>query len=127
MIIAEFVHRLRGRIEAAKVHEAVAQGTPHQECTGQVVDALGIVRVRGILGADPALDEAVVHGEREAEVGLPCDVNMLWQLCQCAREVGQAFPPDGPGVKSKELLLLQLLGPEAWGHPGGYCRYATSS
>ena len=64
MIIAEFVHRLRSNIEAAEVHEAVSQGTPHQEGAGQVVEALGIVSMIGILGVDPGLDEAVVVSAR---------------------------------------------------------------
>jgi hypothetical protein len=52
---------------------------PHQDCTGQVVEALGVVSVRGILGVGPALDEAVLHGEGEgeAEIRFPCGVNML--------------------------------------------------
>ena len=62
------------------------------------------------MGADPALDEAVVHGERWAEVGLPCGVSMLWQLCQCEREVGQEFPRMDPASSPKIYSFCRSSG-----------------
>ena len=72
--------------------------------------------VIGVLGVDPALDEAVAHGEREAEVGLPLAVHVLGQLCQRDLQVAQELPPDGLGVQAIGIRLLQVFGPEGWSH-----------
>ena len=124
-LVAEFVHRLRRRVEKPEIHEAVSQGTPHQELQRQVVDALGIVGVIGLLGADPALDETVAHGEREAEIGLPFGVHVLWQLRQRDLKVGQELPPDGVGVQAIDVRLLQVLRCEDWSRSGGCSHHAT--
>ena len=124
-LVAELVHRLRRRVEKPEIHEAVSQGTPHQELQRQVVDALGIVGVIGLLGADPALDETVAHGEREAEIGLPFGVHVLWQLRQRDLKVGQELPPDGVGVQAIDVRLLQVLRREDWGRSGGCSHHAT--
>jgi hypothetical protein len=124
-LVAEFVHGLRRGVEQPEIHQAIGQGTSHEEFQRQVVDTLGIVGIIGVLGVHPPLDEAIPHGERQAEVGLPLTVHMLWQLCQGELEVGQELLPDGLGVQAIDILLLQILGLEDRRHASGYSRHAT--
>src|SRR5262245_56009036 len=81
--------------------------------------------VIGLLGADPTLDQAVAHGKREAEVGLPLGVYVLWQFRQRNLKVGQELPPDGVGVQTIDIGLLQILRCEVWGRSGGCSHHAT--
>jgi hypothetical protein len=75
------------------------------------------VGVIGLLSADPALDEAVAHGERQTEIGLPLAVHVLWQFRQRDLKMGQELAPDGGGVQSIGIRLLQSSGGEDWGRP----------
>lgn len=78
------------------------------------------------MGADPALDEAVAHGEREAEIRLPLGIHVLWQFRQRELEMVQELFPDGLGIKSKEVCLPQIFRLQDGGFLGRGLHHNTS-
>ena len=54
-----------------EVQDVVGQGAPDQELHGEVVDALGVLALVGLLGAQPPLREDVPHGAGDGLVALP--------------------------------------------------------
>ena len=60
---------LRDRIEE-EVHDVVGERAPDQELHGEIVDALGVLALVRLLGAQPPLREDVPHGAGDGLVAL---------------------------------------------------------
>ena len=48
--------------------EGPSEGTANEKLEGKIVNALGVFLVIGLLGLNPAVNEAVAHGKRGAVV-----------------------------------------------------------
>ena len=58
-------HRLAPDLVQAEVEQVVGERPAHEEFRREVVDALRVAPVVALLRGDPALDEAVAHGQRQ--------------------------------------------------------------
>ena len=95
-------------VEQAQVDQAVAQRAAHQELQRQVVDALGVLLVVGVLRADPALDQPVAHGQGQGDVRLPLAVHVLGQLGQRVLEVPEDRLLERLGVDAERVVRQAL-------------------
>ena len=64
---ADFVERFSNGAFDVEVQHGVAERTADKEFEGEVVDALDVFVVVGVLGLDPAVDEAVADGVSDGE------------------------------------------------------------
>jgi hypothetical protein len=62
----QLVERLLHALPEAQIQDRVPQGPPHEKLEGEVINPFGGFPIVGLLRLDPALDEPVPHGEREA-------------------------------------------------------------
>jgi hypothetical protein len=74
--VAQLGQSLGAGVEEPHGDQAVSQRPAHEVFERQVVDALGVLLVVRVLGADPALDEPVAHGQRQSQIGFPVAVHV---------------------------------------------------
>jgi hypothetical protein len=87
--VAELAERLATGVDEAEVRHGVAERATHEELEREVVDALGVLLVVAVVRLDPIFDEAVAHGEGQADVRLPVAVDVARQLGQSELQVTQ--------------------------------------
>ena len=118
--VAELAESLTHLVVQAQVDQAVAQRPTHQVLERQVVHALDVLVVVGVLRPDPALHHPITNRQRQRDVRLPLAVHMAGQLGERVLEVPEYPLLHRRDVHAKAVVGQRLAEASRWrsGRPG---------